>query len=113
LSAASRNARSILHAWTFPPGCRKQDGPANVAKVWQMLKEANSKLKVKEKLNNVATSMFTVQEKPWSQPAKLKGHAGEIKHLKPMRKKLLDTWQNAATNWQFFTKSYKKMIFSC
>ena len=29
-----------------------------------------------------------------------------------MRKKLLDTWQNAATNWQIFTKSYKKMIFS-
>lgn len=56
-----------------------------------MLKEAYSKLKVKEKLNNVATSMFTVQDKPWSQPAKLKGHAGEIKHLKPMRKKLLAT----------------------
>ena len=84
LGVASRIAGSILHAWAFPPGCRKQDGPGNVTKVWQMLKEAYSELKTNEKFNNMTTSMFTVQEKPWSQPAKLKGHAGEIRHFIPV-----------------------------
>ena len=49
-----------------------------------MLKEAYSELKVVEKFNNLTTSMFTVQEKPWSQAAKLKGHAGEIRHFMPV-----------------------------
>ena len=79
----ARMAGSVLHAWAFLRGAKKQDGSKNTAEVWALLKEAYKDLGIKEKFNNLVVSMFTNHEKPWSQPAKLKGHAGEIRHLAP------------------------------
>ena len=83
LGVSARLAGSILHAWTFPPESRKEDGARNAAKVWAMLKEAYTELGINEKFNNLVVSMFTNEKSPFSQPAKLKGHAGEIRHLIP------------------------------
>ena len=83
LGVTARLAGSILHAWTFPPGSKKKDGPGNAAKIWAMLKEAYAELDIKEKFNNMVVSMFCAAEKPFSQPAKLRGHAGEIRHFIP------------------------------
>ena len=83
LGVTARMAGSVLHAWAFPPGAKKQDGSKNTAEIWALLKEAYKDLGIKEKFNNLVVSMFTNHEKPWSQPAKLKGHAGEIRHLAP------------------------------
>ena len=79
----ARLAGSILHAWTLPPGSKKKDGLGNAAKIWAMLKEAYAELDIKEKFNNMVVSMFCAAEKPFSQPAKLRGHAGEIRHFIP------------------------------
>jgi hypothetical protein len=66
-----------------PPGSKKKDGPGNAAQIWAMLKEAYAELDIKEKFNNMVVSMFSAAEKPFSQPAKLRGHAGEIRHFIP------------------------------
>ena len=56
----------------------------NTAKIWSTLKEAYVELQTTEKFNDiVVVSMFTNEAKPFSQPAKLKGHAGEIRHFIP------------------------------
>jgi hypothetical protein len=48
LGVSARLAGSILHAWTFPPESRKEDGAGNAAKVWAILKEAYAELGIKE-----------------------------------------------------------------
>lgn len=83
LGVTARLAGSILHAWAYPPGSKKEVGPGNTAKIWALLKEAYAELHITEKYNNLVVSMFTSERNPFSQPAKLKGHAGEIRHLMP------------------------------
>ena len=82
LGVTARMAGSVLHAWAFPPGAKKQDRSKNTAEVWALLKEAYKDLGIKEKFN--------------------------IWHLlwhwwlgrKPMSVRLMPTWLNAATRWQ-------------
>ena len=81
LGVTVRLAGSILHAWTLPPGSKKKDVPGNAAKIWAMLKEAYAEFDIEEKYNNMVVSMFCAAEKPFSQPAKLRGHVGEIRHF--------------------------------
>ena len=59
LGVSARLAGSILHAWAFPPGSKKEDGAGSAAKVWAMLKESYAELGIKEKFNNLVVSMFT------------------------------------------------------
>lgn len=82
LGVAARLAGSILHCWAFPNNA-KRDGSMNCAKAWADLKNAYQELGTKERFNNMVISMFTNGDKPFSQPCKLKGHAGEIRHLIP------------------------------
>ena len=61
----------------------KKEGAGNTAKLWAMVKDAYTEAGTKEKFNNIMVSMFCAAEKPFSQPAKLRGHAGEIRHFIP------------------------------
>lgn len=94
LGVAARLAGSILHCWSYPSGARREEGPGNCAQVWAQLKEAYQELGTKEKYNNIVVSMFANADKPFSQPTKLKGHAGEIRHLIPVL--ALVAWKKAS-----------------
>ena len=62
LGVTARLAGSILHAWVYPPGSKKDVGPGNTAKIWAMLKEAYTELHITEKYNNLVVSMFSLKE---------------------------------------------------
>jgi hypothetical protein len=51
------------------------------------------RIRHQRKFNNLVVSMFTNEKSPFSQPAKLKGHAGEIRHLIPAL--AMVTWKKA------------------
>ena len=99
LGVTARLAGSILHSWAFPPGSKKKEGTGNTAGIWAMLKDAYLELSIKEKFNNIVLSMFCAAEKPFSQPAKLRGHAGEIRHFIPAL--ALVAWKKASESQAF------------
>lgn len=92
LGVAARLAGSVLHVWIFPDNCKK-DAISNCAKAWAELKQGYQELGTQERFNNIVISMFTNGDKPFSQPCKLKGHAGEIRHLIPVT--ALVAWKKA------------------
>ena len=106
LGVTARLAGSILHAWAWPAGEKRANGACNTAKIWALLKDAYAELQTREKFNNLVVSMFANEEKPFTKPAKLKGHAGEIRHFIPAL--ALVAWKKAAD-----CEAYAHMAEAC